>query len=269
MSKNICRTLSASMVLLTILPPVKAQLSQGEGIIVIAEYQTRSLDPESNFPDSAASRGFTYHIKGVKILRKETRQTTEFSDPNKTTETINGRSITHFATVTTMQPTYIIDLQKKLTYTPYKENKGKGDLCISVDSLKNHFDDFIYKASLHDWNKGSIKTFGKKKSRVIAGKKCYAAQAIIDGRVIHFLYTKKHLPVISPLNNFIPHFKNNILSISLEITDKGTIVGYMTYEVKEIKGARLDDTLFELPKDVIIKYKVPLEEMVYGLDLKL
>lgn len=165
-----------------------------------------------------------------------------------------------------MPAVYLIDLTNQQTYTFYKK---EGKLNVSIDSLQNHFSESLYKTSLRKAGSYSFQYLGEKEPEIVAGKKCHTARAINNDDTVYLKYTKQPLKVKSPLNRLVPGFPYPILSFDAKVRHPKTreFQANANYTITDISEEELDDRLFNLPKDVVIKNKVPLRQILEGSDV--
>jgi hypothetical protein len=242
--------------LMTFAGPIKAQDSQGEGIVTVVMYPKTKADTIKYFD---ITHGRRYFIKGNKILRKDSIVSKKLPLQKDTTRLRNGLAIQTTFTVSVVHPMYLIDLEKQQAFTFFKKDS---QLFVSVDTLDKHFEESYYKPK-NQRKEIVIHLMSDTSAKVIAGKICYMAQGIYNGDTAYFRYTKEPLKMKSPLNVFAVDFPYPILSLDSKIRNPktGEFQGWVTLQIVELQEVKLNDSLFKIPKNAIIKYNVPLAEM--------
>lgn len=230
----------------------------GEGIITISEYYFPISDTAKMDTSNHVFMKMTYYIKGDKIFRNDERSELFFSN----TDTVSSNSVVIISSfqASLVHPTYLINWDTKETYTYYKH---KGKIQVSLDSLINLTAEPFYRCILiPNFQTSIISKFEDKKIK-IANKNCYSGYYKLNDDTVFFQYSKENFSVCSPLNNFFPGFKNNILSLRLPVRSdvKYALQGYMLFIVNNITNKEINDKVFQLPKDIIIKHKASWQYM--------
>jgi hypothetical protein len=163
-----------------------------------------------------------------------------------------GPIISSSASLTVVGLTYIIDLEKKETYTFYKKD---GKQCIAIDSLSAHREDMFYRLSaLQTVPRRVIQYLPKNNFSVIAGKRCLDGPAISEEETIFFKYTEQPMKVVSPLNCYIPNCPYQIMAITVGVNQRSAL---FHFQVKSIYEQKVDDKLFKIPSSAVLKRKTP------------
>jgi len=230
----------------------------GEGIITISEYYFPISDTAKMDTSNHLFMKMTYYIKGDKILRNDEQSELFFS--NTDTVSSNSEVILSYLKTSMVHPSYLINWNTQETFTFYKCN---GEIQVSLDSLINLTAEPFYRCILiPNFQTSIISKFEDEKFK-IANKNCYSGYYRLNNDTVFFQYSKESFSVCSPLNNFFPGFKNNILSLRLPVRSdvKGAFQGYMLFIVDNITNKEINDNVFQLPKDIIIKHKVSWQDM--------
>jgi hypothetical protein len=164
-----------------------------------------------------------------------------------------------------VHPVYLIDLETQQAFTFYKQDS---QLFISVDTLDKHFEEVLYKPR-NKRKDVSYRYVPGVPPQVIAGKTCYTAQRVYKEDTSYFRYTMEPIKLKSPLNVYVPDFPYPILSLDTKsIKPKtGAFEANVTFIIKELQEVNLPDDLFVIPQNAILKYNVPLADMVHGIDI--
>lgn len=240
----------------------------GEGVVTIGYYFIPVADTAKMDTTNHLFMRMTYYIKGNKILRRDKESETELFATKDTTTAPDKTKITSHFEAKLVHPSYVINWDTKMMYTFFRQ---KGKILVSEDSLKNQTSDVFYPQLL---NSERMATFlnGKDDLKIkIAGIWCKNGTGIINFKkngitrtdTCLFHYAKRQLPIRSPLNNFLPDFKDDILSISLPTTseDYSNYYGCSIFIIEKIKDTLLDDKLFIIPDSMEVRSKVPWQEM--------
>jgi hypothetical protein len=236
----------------------------GEGVITINQYvfPPQGLVPTdfSSLKKNKAAYFFTYYVKGNKILRKDQQRDT--ATITKTTTAFEGINLTNTLQVDMVHPHYLIDWNKRLTYTFFKSN---GTSQISEKPLKDATMDLFYR--IIDSNKTVITSLDTTVTTHILNHRCFKGLAITKSQdSIYFYYTPSSFKVHSPLNNYLPvSFPYEVLSVKASVNwtnkDGKPDMGTCIFQVAEIKEYQLPDSMFILPAKISIRKNVPLEEL--------
>ena len=239
----------------------KAQkdIEQGEGIITVSIVNQAKADSTNG----GVFKTYRYFIKGNKILRKDSiAPSIQMIRQNEKTTPLGNFSVKSNFAASWVHPTYLIDLEKQQAFTFFEKNS---QLFVSVDTLDKHFEEVFYKPK----NKSKEVTYRLLPSiqpKIVAGKKCLTGLRMSKRDTAFFQYTTEPMEVKSPLNVFIPDFPYNILSVNSTFIKKtGESDADMIFIVTEIQEISLDQNMFLIPVDAVIRKEVPLSEMVYGL----
>ncbi|SFD26173.1 hypothetical protein SAMN05518672_1011332 [Chitinophaga sp. CF118] len=259
------KTLVSLILSLFIFPSIqKSKLGFGEGVITIAQYtfpDVRLIPTDlSSLKASQSSYFFTYYIKGCKILRKDL--------PSDTAEAVRenaiskGTVLTNTLQLNMVHPNYLIDWEKRLTYTFFKNN---GIRQISEKLLRDENTEYFYR--LIDSNKTTIISLGKSKSTYIVNLPCIEGVALTKSKdTLRFYYTPTSFKVHSPLNSYLPaEFPYEVLCIKASVNWTGKDgkpgIGVILFQVSGYKEGKQPDSLFTLPANMEIRKNVPWQEI--------
>jgi len=238
----------------------------GEGI---ADVQLYVFSPNVIAPDFVDNKmdtpflNYTYYIKGLKILKKDGIDSsllvpTVANDTSKNNDAV----VTTHLEITMQHPSYLIDWSKRISYQFYTK---AGKKYISKTLLKDNSYDVFYK--IVDSTRPRVLTLSSKPEAIIDGKECFKGTIKAkDSSISTFYCTASTSKIQSPLNSLVPRdFPYQVLCIKSSVDwtqlDGSKAKGTMIFQVDRLQEAKLDDSMFQLPKNIEIKENVSWQEM--------
>lgn len=204
---------------------VLAAQGYGHGKIVISAVSYRSSNPEQR----ELFNKFTYYIRDDLVLRKEDPEDTIFRSTTEEQNKEFGRRLT--AKINT--PTYVVALKTGQVYT-YAPDSLK---IHKVSDLETFMDDIPFKAQKYLHNHyviSNIDTTSITKRKTVANITCFLGKATLNGVVFKFAYSKEKLPIISPLNTYVPELPYQVLWVSVPGDHDSGIISELV--VEELSG---------------------------------
>src|SRR5665213_3452672 len=239
----------------------------GEGIADIQEYVFPPGVIAPDFVDNkidTAFSNYTYYIKGLKILSKNVidRSLLVPKVKNDTSKNNDNIVVTHLKITVQSPPSYLIDWSNRISYQFYTK---AGKKYISKTLLKDNLYDLFYK--IVDSTRPRVLTLGSKPEAIIDGKECFKGTIKAkDSSINTFYCTASTSKIQSPLNSFVLRdFPYQVLCIKFSVDwtqlDRSKAKGTMIFQIDRLQEAKLDDSMFQLPKDREIKENVSWQEM--------
>lgn len=237
----------------------------GEGVVDIQQYV---YPPGKVAPDFADTKldtpfyNFTYYIKGLKILRKDVIDSGLVPKVKYDTSKDSVATIVTHLEVSIQHPSYLIDWRNRISYQFYTED---GKKYISKTLLKDNSYELFYR--MMDSTRPRVLSLSSKPEAIIDGKECFKGTIKAkDSSLGTFYCTASTSKIQSPLNSFVPKdFPYQVLCIKYSVNwtqlDGSKAMGTSIFQIDRLHEAKLDNSMFQLPKNIEIKENVSWQEM--------
>jgi hypothetical protein len=233
----------------------------GEGVVSVQQFAFPPGVTPPLFIGDSLPKNLLYHffycIKKDNIYRNDLLDSSTWSTDFKA----NSHSVDQLK-VEIAHPIYVIDYKKRVDYI-YSLKK---DFILKIGLEENTLEMFYRSCEGRPQNTVDSLTEGQ--AVFIAGRKCFKGKGTAGDEKFIFFYTKEPLPVLSPLNNFLPaSFRYNVMAarfnINWTLEDGKPGTGTTIFQLSDISKANLPDSLFEIPTNIPIKENIPLQKLFF------